>query len=142
MCLYPRLIINKKYTSTQKNGGKPPVLTDNRIKYVPIGCGNCLECRKQIARGWQLRLQEDIKKNINAKMITLTFSDESITDIKTDKWEIAIDAMDKVSKSAVARRNMAIGERTYDTMTPEQQKTFNEKYPKNKHNKQTNEGKA
>lgn len=81
MCLYPRLIINRKYTSTAKNGGKPPVLEDNRIKYVPIGCGNCIECRKQKARGWQIRLQEDIKKNINGKMITLTFSDEQYAEI-------------------------------------------------------------
>lgn len=78
MCLYPRLIINKKYTSNEKNGGKVPPIIDHRVKYVPIGCGNCMECRKQKAREWQIRLQEDIKKNINGKMITLTFSDEQI----------------------------------------------------------------
>lgn len=54
-------------------------------------------------------------------------------DIRTDRWEIAMDAMDMVDKSHKAKREMRIGERTYDTMTPEQQKTFNEKFPKNKH---------
>jgi hypothetical protein len=81
MCLYPRLIENKKYVSNGKNGGNPPVIQDRRVKYVPIGCGNCIECRKQKAREWQIRLQEDIKKNINGKMITLTFSDESIANL-------------------------------------------------------------
>jgi hypothetical protein len=78
MCLYPRLIRNPKYTSTKKNGGVIPAINDDRVKLVPIGCGNCMECRKQKSREWQIRLQEDIKKNINGKMITLTFSDESI----------------------------------------------------------------
>lgn len=55
--------------------------------------------------------------------------------IKTDRWEIAIDAMTVVDKSHKAKREMAIGERTYDTMTKEQQTEFNTKYPNNKHNR-------
>lgn len=62
----------------KKNGGVIPAVPDKRIMYVPIGCGNCIECRKQKASNWRTRLQEDIRHNINGKFITLTFSNESI----------------------------------------------------------------
>lgn len=81
MCLYPKIIQNKKYTSTKKNGGVIPLLPDDRVKYVPIGCTRCIECRKQKAREWQVRLLEDIKQNTNGKFITLTFSNQSIEKI-------------------------------------------------------------
>lgn len=53
-----------------------------------------------------------------------------------------ITAMDVVAKSHQAKREQRIGERTYNTMTDTQQKEFNTKYPKNKHNKpkQTDSG--
>lgn len=54
-------------------------------------------------------------------------------DIRTDRWAIAIEGMDKVDKSHKATREQRIGEKTYDTMTNEQQGEFNKKYPKNKH---------
>lgn len=76
MCLFPRLIKNPKYKPNAKNGGKPPLPLDDRVKYVPIGCQNCIECRKQKAREWQVRLLEDIKTHRNAKFITLTFNDQ------------------------------------------------------------------
>ena len=47
MCLYPKLILNKKYTGTKKNKGVIPTLTDERVKYVPVGCGKCMECMKK-----------------------------------------------------------------------------------------------
>ena len=81
MCLYPRLIKNRKYTSNKKNGGKVPPVNDKRSLYVPIGCQNCIECRKKKSREWNLRLQEDIKEHTNGKFITLTFSNESIAKI-------------------------------------------------------------
>lgn len=56
-------------------------------------------------------------------------------DIRTDRFEIAVDAMDKVSKSNLAKRDFAIGERTYDTMTDAQQKKHTETYPQSKHKK-------
>ena len=58
-------------------------------------------------------------------------------DIRTDRWEVAVDAMDKVTKSNLARREMRIGEKTYDTMTPEQQQEFNKKFPTNKYAQQS-----
>lgn len=78
MCLYPRLIENRKYRANKKNGGVIPPLPDQRVKYVPIGCETCIECRKQKSRSWQCRLQEDIKEYKNGKFITLTFSTESL----------------------------------------------------------------
>lgn len=87
MCFYPRLIQNKKYTPNKKNGGyvdyeamlRPEF--DKRVLAVPIGCGKCIECRKQKAKEWQVRLLEDVRHNTNGKFITLTFSNESIKEL-------------------------------------------------------------
>ena len=84
MCLYPRLIRNRKYTVTKKNGGIVPEVKDNRVLSVPVGCGKCIECRKQKAREWQVRLQEDIRVNQNAKFITLTFSERKLKEIEDE----------------------------------------------------------
>lgn len=87
MCLYPRLIRNKKYTHTQKNGGLIPECKDERMKFIPIGCKKCIECKKQKAREWQVRLGEDVKYNINGVFVTLTFNDIEMNklDKKIDK---------------------------------------------------------
>ena len=81
MCLYPKLIKNRKYIANKKNGGSIPAVYDKRVLQVPVGCGKCMECKKQKARQWQVRLQEEIKKNKNGKFVTLTFSNESIREI-------------------------------------------------------------
>ena len=44
----------------QKNGGVVPYMEDKRVAVVPIGCGECKECRKAKQREWQVRLEEDI----------------------------------------------------------------------------------
>lgn len=84
MCLYPRIIQNKKYTKNKKNGGIIPVVSDKRVLAVPIGCGKCMECKKQKGREWQVRLTEDVKHNTNGIFVTLTFSNESIQKITSD----------------------------------------------------------
>lgn len=81
MCLYPRLIENRKYKANKKNGGIVPAISDNRVLWVPVGCGKCMECMAQEGRKWQQRLLEDIKINKNGKMVTLTFSNESIKEL-------------------------------------------------------------
>lgn len=78
MCLYPKLLLNRKYLPTKKNNFKPPVLTDLRLKYVSVGCGNCIECRKQKSRAWQVRLHEELKAQKYAYFVTLTFSNEEL----------------------------------------------------------------
>ena len=75
MCLYPKLIKNRKYVANKKNKGVIPKAVDKRVLYVPVGCGKCMECRKQKSRQWQVRLQEDIRVNKNAKFVTYTFSE-------------------------------------------------------------------
>ena len=40
MCLYPKLIKNRKYTATKKNKGIIPELKDKRAEYVPIRLNN------------------------------------------------------------------------------------------------------
>lgn len=81
MCLYPKLIRNPKYTSTKKNGGNIPPVKDPRVLMVPVGCGKCIECRKQEKTKWQVRLLEDVRHNNNAKFVTLTFSNKSIAEL-------------------------------------------------------------
>lgn len=81
MCLYPKLIQNRKYIKNKKNGGNIPAVPDERVKLVPVGCGRCMECKKKKARDWAVRLHEEIKQNKNGKFITLTFSNESIKQI-------------------------------------------------------------
>lgn len=84
MCLYPKLITNRKYTATYKNGGRIPIMQDKRVEKVAIGCGNCIECRKQKARGWQIRLSEEIQHTTNGKFVTLTFSNEALTKLQEE----------------------------------------------------------
>lgn len=81
MCLYTKTMYNPKYKANKKNGGVIPPLKDNRIAYVPIACGKCIECKKKKSREWQVRLLEDIKHNRNGKFITLTFEDKAIAEI-------------------------------------------------------------
>ena len=78
MCLYPTLRENKKWVPNKKNKGQPPIMKDPRTKWVATGCGNCMECRKQKARAWSVRLQEEIRTDKRGKFVTLTFSNESI----------------------------------------------------------------
>ena len=61
MCLYPRLIKNRKYIANKKNGGNIPPVTDLRVLMVPVGCGKCIECKKQKSREGSIRLQEEIR---------------------------------------------------------------------------------
>lgn len=81
MCLYPKLIRNPKYRVNKKNGGNVPAVSDERVTLVPIKCGKCIECCKQTAREWQVRLLEDIRTNTNGKFITLTLSDKSYKEL-------------------------------------------------------------
>ena len=81
MCLYPRIIKNKKYGITKKNKGNVPTPRDNRVLYVPIGCGKCIECVNQKKRAWQIRMHEELRNEREAKFITLTFSNNSILEL-------------------------------------------------------------
>lgn len=77
MCIYPKLILNPKYKPNKKNGGVIPAMIDERVKYVPIGCGRCIECLKQKGNEWRVRLSEEIRQNSNCRFVTFTFSPEA-----------------------------------------------------------------
>lgn len=81
MCLYPRLIRNRKYTVNKKNGGDVPTPNDPRVLAVPVGCGECIECRKKRGREWSVRLQEEIRHDKTGIFVTLTLSNESFRTI-------------------------------------------------------------
>lgn len=55
-----------------------------RTLYIPIGCGECIECLQRKSREWQVRLQEDIKTHRTGKFTTLTFSNESIAKLRKE----------------------------------------------------------
>lgn len=76
MCLYPKLILNRKYLPNKKNGGTPPKCPDERLRYVTAACGKCYECRKQKSRAWLVRMQEELRHDNNAIFVTLTFEDK------------------------------------------------------------------
>lgn len=84
MCLYPKIITNRKYQSNKKNGGVIPAVTDKRTLMVPVGCTKCIECRKKKAREWQVRLLEEVRTEKNGIFVTLTFSNESIKKLGED----------------------------------------------------------
>lgn len=82
MCLYPKLIENRKYKANKKNGGIIPAIKDNRVLLIPVKCNKCMECMKQKSREWQVRLHEEIKGNkLNNYFVTLTMSNESIREL-------------------------------------------------------------
>jgi hypothetical protein len=81
MCLYPKLLRNPKYKVNKKNGGNVPIMQDSRTFYVPIACGECIECFNKKAREWKVRLSEDIREFKNGKFVTLTFSNESYKEL-------------------------------------------------------------
>lgn len=99
MCLYPKLIKNKRYTITKKNGGNIPPVFDERTLYVPIGCGKCIECMKQKKRNWQVRLLEEIKHDRTGKFVTLTFSEEALESLSKD---VEIKNMDSIIENEIA----------------------------------------
>ena len=82
MCLYPKLIKNKKYLPNKKNNWNPPKCEDYRVLYVTAACGKCLECRKQKQREWLVRMSEELRHDPNAYFMTLTFSEEKLEEYK------------------------------------------------------------
>ena len=59
-----------------------PQAKDRRVLLVPVGCGKCIECRKQKAREWQVRMSEEIKHDKRGKFVTLTFSNEGLEELE------------------------------------------------------------
>lgn len=98
MCLFPRLMLNPKYLGNTKNKFRPPELKDNRVKYVPVSCGQCLECRKKKAMEWRVRLLEEFKHQKKGAYVTFTFSDQSIIKI-AERYNL--EDVNEIAKKAV-----------------------------------------
>ena len=106
MCLYPKLILNRKYTPNNKNKGNVPIPSDIRALYVPVGYGKCMECLKQKAREWRVRLHEELRSdNRSVYFVTLSFSDESLNKLQSeiDKEYTGYDLDNKTATLAVRR---------------------------------------
>lgn len=103
MCLYPVMMRNPKYLPNKKNGGKPPEAPDNKVLWVPVGCGRCEQCMRQRADSWRVRLLEEIKVDKSGVFVTLTFNEDALNDIKTkiDKGKNYQDETDNIAKYAV-----------------------------------------
>lgn len=100
MCLYTKYIKNPKYLPNKKNGGCPPPCPDERLRYVPVKCGKCMECRKQKQREWITRLSEEWKAYPkDLKFVTLTISDKSFHELREYNSETEND----LCKKAVRR---------------------------------------
>lgn len=111
MCLYSKLIKNRKYIANKKNKGVIPPLPldkngniDYRVLYVPVKCGKCMECMKQKSREWQVRLTEEVRSDKKGKFVTLSFSDESIYKLEKDiKGLKGYELENEVAKLAILR---------------------------------------
>lgn len=49
MCSYEREMPNKRYQPNKSNGGIVPQCKDERLKYIKVPCGHCIDCRKEKA---------------------------------------------------------------------------------------------
>lgn len=88
MCLYPKIIKNPKYEPNKKNGYTKEIPKDYRMKYIPIACGKCIECRKKKIREWTIRLQwEEKYTKTKGRFITLTFSEEALDELEQERQE-------------------------------------------------------
>jgi len=104
MCLYPQLLKNKKYTPTKKNNGIVPDIKDERTRYIPVGCGKCIECLKKKAQGWKIRLNEEIRYNNKATFVTLTFNENSLQKLKNELTGIPNNKIENEIATLAVRR--------------------------------------
>lgn len=99
MCLYQTNKINPKFKPNKKNGYKPPPVTNQGTKYVPIPCGYCIECKKIAANDWRIRLIEDRYKYKNGKFVTLTYSEESLTELTNEVQRLRYEELTKLENT-------------------------------------------
>lgn len=92
----------------QKNGGIIPPVFDERVLHIAVGCNKCIECKRQKAREWGIRMQEEIKVNKNGKFIALTFSNESIKKITTEIRKNAAKKIIELRKYKIEKNTIEI----------------------------------
>lgn len=79
-CLNPLTIKNPRYLPSKKNGYNPPIPIDNRLYYLQVPCGKCIECRRRRASDWRFRLHNEYRYNPQSRFyfVTLTLSDDGL----------------------------------------------------------------
>jgi len=115
MCLYPKLIENRKYKANKKNGGVIPPVSDKRTLMVPVGCGKCIECKKQKARNWQVRLHEELRHDKSGQFVTLTFSDEEYKKLSEEITGVTDYNLDNEIATLATRRFLERWRKKYKT---------------------------
>ena len=115
MCLYPKPIRNRKYTANKKNGGVIPPVSDIRVLTVAVGCGKCMECMKQKAREWQIRLLEEVRQNPTGRFVTMTFSNESIKELSDEIKGLSGYELDNQIATLAVRRFLERYRKKYKT---------------------------
>lgn len=129
MCLYPKLIKNKKYCKTKKNKGIVPPCPDERLRYITAACGKCYECRKQKARQWQVRMAEEIRHDKAGIFVTLTISEESWANLE-EKYKLSTesDYIKKMVKLFLERIRKKTGKSVKHWLITERGGTNTERY--------------
>lgn len=100
MCIYTIKILNKRFLPTKKNGWKPPMCPDERLRYVEIECGYCHECLQKKGREWRIRNYEQLKETPTAVFFTGTFTDERI-EYLSKRYGIDKDDYNKIATKEV-----------------------------------------
>lgn len=73
---------------------------DKRVLTVQIPCGCCIECCKQKANAWRVRMIEELKMHKYNYFVTLTFSNDELKDLRK---EFNLPECNAVAKKAVRR---------------------------------------
>lgn len=99
---------NPKYQPNKKNKGSPDTPMDERLLWVPVGCGKCEQCMRQRADSWRVRLMEEIKTNKSGVFVTLTFDEGNLTKLteeamKTVKSDDKQTVDDEIARIAIRR---------------------------------------
>ena len=100
MCIYTIRIKNKRFLPTKKNGGRPPICHDERLRYIEAECGLCRECLRKKGREWRIRNYEQLKETPTAVFFTGTFTDERI-EYLSKKYNIDKEEVNQIAKKEV-----------------------------------------
>lgn len=85
---------------TKKNGYRPPVCYNEKLRYVEIDCGYCHECLQKKGREWRIRNYEQLKETPTAVFFTGTFTDERIQQL-SDKYDIDKNEVNEIATKEV-----------------------------------------
>ena len=85
---------------SRKNGYKPPVCTDERLRYINVECGECYECKRKRARQWRIRMSEEMRENPEAIFFTGTFTDQRIKQL-CEKYNIDPENVNEIATKEV-----------------------------------------